>query len=130
MTVNLAYWHHLNAHSADDPRTRRWWSSIHKQFMPACEWCVRGEFGVPDVEPDETHYVTPARAAALLEVSVQRVHALRKRGALRSIGMTAGEYQRARARAGWDASEQGWGAGVWILREDVERCARAGLRAA
>jgi hypothetical protein len=77
-----------------------------------------------EIEPDETVYVNASTAVPILEISTQKVYALRRRGELRSIGMTATEYKRARELAGWgDAS--GWGPGVWFLREDVEALARA-----
>ncbi|HEX2102516.1 MAG TPA: hypothetical protein VHF51_02625 [Solirubrobacteraceae bacterium] len=73
--------------------------------------------------PDETYYVRPATAAAISGLPTSDLAALRRRGRIRSIGMTATEYKRARTRAEWgDAS--GWGAGVWYLREDIERLAR------
>ena len=72
---------------------------------------------------DESVYVRPTTAARVTGIHASRLAAMRRRGALRSIGMTAGEYKRARAVAGWgDAS--GWGSGVWYLREDVERLAQ------
>jgi hypothetical protein len=84
---------------------------------------------VPTPERDETYYVRPATAAAITGLSTGRLAALRRRGRIRSIGMTATEYKRTRELASWgDAS--GWGPGVWYLREDVERLAREGKHAA
>jgi hypothetical protein len=123
MTFDLDRWRHLTAHSEDAPRTEWRWGPVSKRFAPPCPWCAAGDLSDVHVEPNETMYVTPARAAELLEVPVQRVHALRRRGSLRSIGLTPREYARARARAGW-GDAQGWGAGVFILAEDVERLAR------
>jgi hypothetical protein len=80
-------------------------------------------------DEDKTCYVHPARAAELTGLTTTALAALRRRGRIRSIGMTPGEYKRARQLAGWgDAS--GWGSGVWYLREDVERLARETRRAA
>jgi hypothetical protein len=78
---------------------------------------------------DETHYVTPARASEITGLPPATLLAMRRRGRIRSIGMTASEYRRARQLAGWgDAS--GWGSGVWYAREDIERIARETRRAA
>lgn len=83
---------------------------------------------VPTPEPDESVYVKPKTAAVITGLSMSRLAALRRRGKLRSIGMTAGEYKQARALAGW-GDDAGWGSGVWYLREDVERLAREKWRA-
>jgi hypothetical protein len=71
--------------------------------------------------PDETYYLTPARAAEISGLSTQRLAAMRRRGALRSIGMTPTEYARAREAAGW--TEGGWGPGVFYERASVEALA-------
>jgi hypothetical protein len=47
-------------------------------------------------DEDEAHYVRPARAAEMTGLSTTALAALRRRGRIRSIGMTAGEYARAR----------------------------------
>jgi hypothetical protein len=76
-----------------------------------------------EIEPDTTLYLTPAAAAELAGVTTQRLHAMRRRGELRSIGLTASEYKRARELAGWGDSS-GWAPRVFFLRADVEALAR------
>jgi hypothetical protein len=70
-------------------------------------------------EPDATVYVTPAQAAEITGVSPLKLAAMRRRGELRSVGLTPTEYKRARELAGWGKAS-GWGPGVFYLRTDVE----------
>lgn len=78
---------------------------------------------IPTPAADETYYARPRTAATITGLSTSALAAMRRRGELRSVGMTAGEYKRAREAAGWVASDHGWGPGVWYLREDIERLA-------
>ena len=79
-----------------------------------------GFWGTSDitVEADGTYYLKPKRAAELAGVSTQKLLTLRRRGELRSIGLTPSEYRRAREAAGW-GDAQGWGSEVFLLREDI-----------
>ena len=79
------------------------------------------EHPAPEHELGVDRYVKPAEAAELLGVSLPKLSAWRKAGRIASIGLTAGEYRKARRVAGWTEDEQGWGPGIFYRLSDVER---------
>lgn len=50
----------------------------------------------------------------MLGISPQTLLAMRRRGELDTVGMTAVEHQRARAAAGWSEREHGWAPGIFF----------------
>jgi hypothetical protein len=115
-----------------DPRAREWAQyRAERRALRAADgiapsiaaWHARGH-DVPAVEPDQTYYVTVRMAAEITGLLTGEIYALRRRGKLRSIGMTLTEYARARGAAGWEPGGSGWAPSVWFLREDLEAYAR------
>lgn len=77
---------------------------------------------VVTVGTDDSVWTTLKTAATILGTTTAGVHAMRRRGELRSIGATATELKRLRELAGW--TEPGWSAQVFVARADVEALAR------